>query len=169
MLATLGAPALINLGIPVAAAHLMVLWYGQLSTITPPVCLGSYVAAGIAEASFWKTGMQGVMRAAAILYLPVVFVFQPELILIGDLYSIIFVIITTLFGAFCIVAAFEGYLLGKLWIWARALLISAGVLVIVKPLLLKGIGLAIFVIAISIQLIRRKINLTRYAQPPSNL
>jgi TRAP transporter 4TM/12TM fusion protein len=168
MLATLGAPALINLGIPVAAAHLMVLWYGQLSTITPPVCLGSYVAAGIAEASFWKTGMQGVMRAAAIFYLPVVFVYQPELLLIGEVGSIIFVIVTTFVGAFCVVAAFEGYFLGKLWIWIRGLMFAAAILVILNSLLLKGIGLAVLLVVVAIQLIRKRIDATRDVQPSSS-
>lgn len=156
LLATLGAPALINLGIPVVAAHLLVLWYAQLSTITPPVCLGSYVAAGIAEAPFWETGMQGVIRAAAIFYLPVVFVYQPSLILIGETSDIILTVLAVLIGVFAIVGGAEGYVLRKMNIPSRIVVIAAGLLLFTIPLPLKGIGAAVFLGFVAYQWIRNR-------------
>lgn len=56
VLAVLAGPALENMGVPLIAAHMIVFWLSQDSNITPPVCLGAYVAASIAKADPWKTG-----------------------------------------------------------------------------------------------------------------
>jgi hypothetical protein len=50
VLATLVPASLINLGVPAVAAHLFIFYFAILSAITPPVCTGAYVAAGIARA-----------------------------------------------------------------------------------------------------------------------
>ncbi|MGH4037613.1 MAG: TRAP transporter permease [Sphaerochaeta sp.] len=54
VLATVIAPALVKMGAPVLTAHLFVFYFGCISTITPPVALASYVAAGIAKADLNK-------------------------------------------------------------------------------------------------------------------
>jgi TRAP transporter 4TM/12TM fusion protein len=45
--ASVAAPALVALGIPVLSAHLFVFYYGVFADITPPVALAAYTAAGI--------------------------------------------------------------------------------------------------------------------------
>ena len=50
IVSTLGAPALMELGIPLLTAHLVIFWFAQSATITPPICLTAFVAAQIAEA-----------------------------------------------------------------------------------------------------------------------
>ncbi|MGI9537496.1 MAG: TRAP transporter permease, partial [Desulfocapsaceae bacterium] len=56
ILATVVAPSLVELGVPLLTAHMFVFFYGCVSTITPPVALASYVAAGIADADINKVG-----------------------------------------------------------------------------------------------------------------
>ena len=56
IVATLGAPALMKLGIPTLSAHMFVLYYAILSEITPPVCLSAYAGASIAGANAMQTG-----------------------------------------------------------------------------------------------------------------
>ncbi|MFQ8735635.1 MAG: TRAP transporter permease [Bilophila wadsworthia] len=56
IVATLGAPALMKLGIPTLSAHMFVLYYAILSEITPPVCLSAYAGAPIAGANAMQTG-----------------------------------------------------------------------------------------------------------------
>jgi TRAP transporter 4TM/12TM fusion protein len=56
LLSVLIAPALIELGAPLMAAHLLIIWYTQTSNLTPPVCTVAFAAAAIAEAHPWKTG-----------------------------------------------------------------------------------------------------------------
>ena len=50
ILATVVAPALSEIGVPMLTAHMFVFFFGCVSTITPPVALAAYVAAGIAKA-----------------------------------------------------------------------------------------------------------------------
>jgi TRAP-type uncharacterized transport system fused permease subunit len=59
-LTILTAPALIKLGVPELAAHLYVVYWGLASFLTPPVCLGVYVACSISGADVWKTGWEAV-------------------------------------------------------------------------------------------------------------
>ena len=46
ILATVIAPALIEMGMTPMAAHLFIFYFGVLSFLTPPVAVSSYVAAG---------------------------------------------------------------------------------------------------------------------------
>src|SRR5690606_11041129 len=56
ILATLAAPALQRLGVPAMAAHMFVFYFGIISTITPPVALTAYAAAGVGQADPTKVG-----------------------------------------------------------------------------------------------------------------
>ena len=55
LLATLVAPALIEIGIDPLAAHLFIFYYGMLSMITPPVAIGAFAAASISGSSPMRT------------------------------------------------------------------------------------------------------------------
>jgi TRAP transporter 4TM/12TM fusion protein len=148
ILATLGAPALIQLGVPVMAAHLMVMWYGQASTITPPVCLASYVAAGLAGSSFWKTGMEAVKKAMAIFYLPILFVYQPGLLLNGSLITILATVGSLIIGIFILSTGIERYLIRKCTLLEQILLLASGTVWILGttlPYFIIGAGLFIIV------------------------
>jgi len=48
VLAALGAPALVELGVPLLAAHLFIFYFGAISNVTPPVSLAAFAASGIA-------------------------------------------------------------------------------------------------------------------------
>jgi TRAP transporter 4TM/12TM fusion protein len=75
LIAALGAPALAELGIPLLAAHLIIFWFSQDSTITPPICMTAFVAARIAEAPPMQTGWQAVVMAKPLYIIPFVFAY----------------------------------------------------------------------------------------------
>ncbi|WP_394296416.1 TRAP transporter permease [Natronorubrum tibetense] len=84
LVALLIAPALINdFAIPELAAHYFVLYAAILSGITPPIAIAVVVAAGIAEANFWRTCLESVKLAAPLYVLPFAFVYNPEIIIGG--------------------------------------------------------------------------------------
>ena len=56
VLVVLAGPAFEQLGVPILAAHLIVFWLSQDSNVTPPVCLASFTAAGIAGSPPMATG-----------------------------------------------------------------------------------------------------------------
>lgn len=77
------APALVEFGVPPLAAHLFLFYFGALSMLTPPVAVASFVAAGLAETSFWRTSMVGLKLAAAAYVLPFIWIYNPAVILEG--------------------------------------------------------------------------------------
>jgi TRAP-type uncharacterized transport system fused permease subunit len=77
------APALSELGVHALAAHLFLFYFGALSMLTPPVAVASFVAAGLAEASFWRTSTAALKLAAIAYVIPFVWIYNPALILDG--------------------------------------------------------------------------------------
>ena len=90
VLATLGAPALVQLGAPFLAAHLFIFYYAIVSAITPPVCLSAYVGASIAGANPMKVGYTSVLLAPFLYVLPFLFVYDVGLLMHGNFFEILF-------------------------------------------------------------------------------
>jgi TRAP transporter 4TM/12TM fusion protein len=130
ILATLAAPALIQLGIPVMAAHLLVLWWGQASNVTPPVALAAYMAAGISKERLWPVCNVAVVKAMAIFYLPVLFVYQPGLLLEGGVLNIVLTVGTLALGGLAISAGVEGFFYAPLGTAMRILAVAIGAVLI---------------------------------------
>src|SRR5690625_2017059 len=82
-------PVLIRLGIGQLPANMFVFYFGIMAQITPPVCLASYTAAGIAGADSMKTGVTGFVYALVAFLVPFIFIYQPAILLIGSVKEII--------------------------------------------------------------------------------
>lgn len=76
LIAALGAPALGDLGPSILAAHLIIFWFSQDSTITPPICMTAFVAARIAQAPPMRTGWEAVKLAKALYVVPFMFAYS---------------------------------------------------------------------------------------------
>ncbi len=120
--ATIAAPALVELGQPVIAAHMFCFYFAMFANLTPPVALASFAAAGLSGGSPMKTGWQSVRLALAGFIVPFMFVYNPPLLLENVTFlSGLQVVITACTGVVLIAAAAEGYLLGRLNIPMRVL------------------------------------------------
>lgn len=161
ILATVVAPALAEAGVPLLTAHLFVFFYGCLSTITPPVALASYVAAGIAKADINKVGWTAFFYGITSYVLPFMFVFGPALMLNGTWPEIGLASVTGALGALSVAAFVVGYLRGNLTRWQRALAALAGGLMLHQGLLTDLIGLALLITVIFIK--------TRSASEPTEV
>lgn len=80
---TLLAPGLVDLGVPLIAAHLFVLYFGMVSMITPPVAFAALAASGISGASFSGTAWASMRFGWVIYVVPFAFVYAPGLLLVG--------------------------------------------------------------------------------------
>lgn len=76
IIAALGAGALQEMGLSILAAHLVIFWFAQDSTITPPICMTAFVGARIAEAPPMRTGWECVKIAKALYIIPFMFAFS---------------------------------------------------------------------------------------------
>ena len=101
---------------PLIAVHLFVFYFGLMADVTPPVGLASYAAAGISGGDPLKTGVQGFWYSLRTGILPIVFLFNHELLLIGieNIWHGLLVIFTSLIGILVFTASTQGWMFNKL-------------------------------------------------------
>jgi TRAP transporter 4TM/12TM fusion protein len=152
--ATLAAPALLFFDpVPVLAAHFFVYYFGVMADITPPVCLASYAAAGIARSNPLLTGVHSVRIALGGFLVPYMFVFSPELLLIdATWFTGTKAVITALVGAYCIGTAVVGHIDRKLNVLTRVVLAGAGLLLLYGEIITDAAGFAIFAVTFGYQM-----------------
>ncbi|MBL6957864.1 MAG: TRAP transporter fused permease subunit [Rhodospirillales bacterium] len=144
ILATVVAPALAEVGVPILTAHMFVFFYGCVSTITPPVALASYVAAGIAKADINKVGWTAFFYGITSYILPFMFFFGPGLMLNGEWVDIVPAIISGFVGVYGIAVFVIGYMKKELPLWQRLIMGAAGLLLLHQGLYTDAAGLAIY-------------------------
>ncbi len=111
-LAVVLAPALVGQNLPPLSAHLFILYWAMLSYITPPVALGAYAAASIAQASPLQTGFTAMRLGSVIYIIPFIFVLDPSFILKGTWLSTGQAVLEALVGVWLITGAIQAYLPG---------------------------------------------------------
>lgn len=147
VLSVLVAPAIIKLGVSKLAAHLFILHFGSIATLTPPVALAVFAACGISGGTLWRTGGQAMRLAAAGLVVPFVFVYNNELLLVGEPLTIAVAVITALMGCVVLSVAVMGWLFHDIGIVQRLIYFACGIFLIMpRPMILNGVGLAIAVV-----------------------
>ena len=130
VLASLAAPVLIHLGVPVLAAHLFIFYFGCISTITPPVALSSYAAAGLAEADPTKVGNTAFKFGLVAYIIPFMLVYGPPLMMQGGPLRISLSVVTACLGIIAFTAGLQGFLQRACHFWERILLLLAGFVLI---------------------------------------
>jgi TRAP transporter 4TM/12TM fusion protein len=122
VVASLMATVLVDVGnasgfiFPLIAVHLFVFYFGLMADVTPPVGLASYAAAAISGGDPLKTGLQAFWYSLRTGILPIVFLFNHELLLIGieNIWHALVVIITSLAGILVFTSATQGWFINKL-------------------------------------------------------
>ena len=146
VLAALGAPALVEMGVPMLAAHLFIFYFGCISNVTPPVSLAAYAAAGIAGSPPLKTAWTAMGLASAGFLVPFMFVYAPALILDGSAKEVAVTSLSALVGATALAGVVIGYVRGPLRPWRRVVLLAAAVALVAPEPIWDGIGLGLFLI-----------------------
>lgn len=111
-LAIVLAPALIQGGLDPLASHLFIFYWGMISYITPPVALGAYAAATIANANPMRTGFEAMRLGSIIYFVPFFFILDTAFILKGPWHHIVLTVLFALAGIVLIAGALQGYLIG---------------------------------------------------------
>lgn len=155
ILATVVAPSLADLGVPLLTAHMFVFFYGCVSTITPPVALASYVAAGIAGADINRVGWTAFGYGITAFVLPYMFFFGPALLLDGSYLDIGLSLVSGLVGVYLVACSVVGYFNKDLGSIPRLLTFISGLLLILQGPVSDGIGLMLAALLHSPGLLRR--------------
>lgn len=132
VLAALGAPALVDLGVPLLAAHLFIFYFGVISNVTPPVSLAAYAAAGVAGAPAMQTAVTAAVLALAGFIVPFMFIYGPPLLLVGSIGEIALAAATATVGVIALASATMGYARRPLATWERVLM-GAAALTLIYP------------------------------------
>lgn len=109
ILSVLTAPALIEIGVPPLAAHYFIFFFGCISTITPPVALSAYAAAGIAEADPMKTGVIAFKLGMVGFIIPYLAVYKPGLLLLDTAFNNFIYIALSLLAVVTLTYGVEGW------------------------------------------------------------
>lgn len=157
VLATMAAPALVQLGVPLIAAHLFILYFGVIADVTPPVALAAYAGAGIAGGESFKTGVQALKLASAGFLIPFIFAISPELLLIDvTALQAIGAIVTACVGVIAFASAVQDYFLTKTRIWERVLFLVGALMLINPDTMMDLIGLLIVVVPVTTQILQKR-------------
>ena len=149
ILAVLVAPAIVKMGVSPMAAHMFILYFGALSTITPPVALSTFAAAGIAKAGIWATGIDAMKLASAGFIIPFIWVYNSELLLIGDPFDVTFAIVTAIVGCSILAICLFGWCITRISVIGRLLLLPCAIMLILpKPMWANGLGLVCTVLIV---------------------
>jgi len=165
--AVIAAPALIQLGVADFAAHMFIFYYAVLSEVSPPTALSPFAAAAITGGDPYKTTLQSWKYTMPAFLVPFMFVLDPAgvgLLLMGSFKKlavapwgdIAIVSVTAMAGIAALAAGVQGWLFRKTTGIERWLLIIAGLALVYPKPLLDYIGVALIVVVIALQKLRKE-------------
>ncbi|WMT91006.1 TRAP transporter permease [Pelagibacterium sp. H642] len=133
VVATLIAPVIVDVatlnGVAVAlvAVHLYVFYFGLMADVTPPVGLASFAASAISRADPVRTGVQAFRYEMRTAILPLLFIFNHQLLLIGidNWFQLAMVVLAALLGMLMFVSVTQQIFITRSRIWESAILLVA--------------------------------------------
>ena len=175
--AVIAAPALMQLGVPDYAAHMFIFYYAVLSEVSPPTALSPFAAAAITGGDPYATTLQSWKYTLPAFLVPFVFVMDPlgvGLLLNipkgGSIWDIVYISVTTAAGIFALAATAQGWLLDRMMLAERLLLLAGGLLMVFSTLIAAlwalltpwtlayadAFGIVAILLGVAVQLLRRR-------------
>ena len=138
-------PTLIGLNIQPLQANMFVFYFGIMAQITPPVCVASFTAAGIAGADSMKTGLTGFAYALVAFLVPFIFIYDPSILLVGTPLEIVKGTPILFLGTYLLASGMAGFFLVPLNRIERGILLASAILIIIPETITDIIGIAVAV------------------------
>lgn len=147
LMATLMGALLGQLGVDPLAAHMFIFYFGMMSMVTPPVALAAYATASIAEARPMATSWAAFRFALIGFALPFMFVYQPELLMLGedgkslgwsDWLTVSMSTGSAVLGIIALAIGITGQLKGRVNFLGRGVAVAAAVLILTPHLTIAG-------------------------------
>ena len=151
------APILVQMGVPMIAAHFFVFYFGIVADLTPPVALAAYAGAAIAQANPMKTAFTATKLAIGAFIVPYVFALNPAMLFIDtDAWEVILICITSFAGIFGVSSALQGYFFCNMSWYERIISAAGGLLLIYPGAVTDAVGLGLVAVVLVIQFIKKK-------------
>lgn len=148
MASAVAAPALTILGVKPLDAHMFVFFYAVLSSVTPPVCVGAYTAAGLAGADPNRTAFTGVKLALPGFIVPFIFVMAPEILLtnVSNWLVTVQALVSAVVGVFLLSVGTENYFMVPLRFYERILALGGAIGLLYPGTISDVAGLAVLIL-----------------------
>lgn len=143
LVATLAAPALVNLGVDLLAAHMFVFYSALLSAITPPVALAAFAAAAISGENPMRIAIVSVKFGIVAFVIPYVFVMDIRLLGVGEFSTLIVPVGSAALGVIALACAAQGWLVGTLGRVLRIALFAGAMMLIFPGMMTNIAGLVV--------------------------
>lgn len=149
--ASVVAPGLVQLGIPLLTAHFFVFYFAVVSAITPPVALASYAAAGISGANPMATSVTSFRIGISAFIVPFMFFYNSALLMEGETIEIIRAFITSVIGVYFLSSGMQGWFVERPVVWFNRILLVTAALFLIEgglttDIIGAGIAAAVFFI-----------------------
>lgn len=146
VLSIMAVPALMDFGLGVLTAHMIVFWLSQTSNVTPPIALAAFAGAGIANASPMRSAVQAFKLAQGFFLIPAMMAFSGLIWIEGEPMHFVIGVISTisLFVAFA--GGIEGRLFSPLQYWQRGVLLAMALGVLFMSDIYRLVALAVIVV-----------------------
>ena len=145
---TIAAPALVQMDVPVLAAHMFAFYFGIVADVTPPVALAAYAGAGIAGANTMRCGVIAAKLAIAAFIVPYIFVLAPELLMINaSTLTIAYSALTAIIGMWGVSMAMIGFCQNALNSLQRVLFMAGGICMIIPGHITDLVGVVCLIAA----------------------
>src|SRR5262245_22751514 len=156
------APALTQVGVSPAAAHMFIFYYAVLSEVSPPTALSPFAAAAITGANPFRTMMVTWKYTIPAFLVPFAFTLAPEgmgLLLRAPLITVLWSSLTAAVGVAAMAYGAGGWLRRRANSVERALAIAAGLLLIYPQAIadLLGIGVLAGSVALHLWRVRKSV------------
>lgn len=154
--ASVVAPGLVNLGIPMLTAHFFVFYFAVVSAITPPVALASYAAAGISGSNPMATSVASFKIGISAFVVPFMFFYNSAILMDGTWLEIVRAGGTALIGVFFLSSGIQGWFIGGRTAWfLRFGFVVAALFLIQGGLITDVIGVSVAVAIFFVQKVFR--------------
>ena len=158
------APILVQMGVPMVAAHFFVFYFGIVADLTPPVALAAYAGAAIAQANPMKTAVTSTKLAIGAFIVPYVFALNPAMLFVDtNAWEVILICVTSLVGMCGVAAGLEGYFMRNMRWYERIATIIGGLLLIYPGLVTDVIGFALVGGVLVYEILTKKQNVPKAA------
>ncbi len=141
------APGLVEMGVTAMGAHLFVLYFANMSNITPPVALACYGASSIAQANPVDVSIKAFKLGLVGFLIPFAWVYGPQLIMDGAPLSIAYTSLTALIGVLALGVSLQGVFGMQVLGWPlRLLTASVAILLVVPGVLTDALAVAVLLL-----------------------
>lgn len=132
IVAAIVIPALKSLGFLTLPAHMFAFYFAVIAMITPPVAAAALAAAQLANTGFFRTGFLACRLGIVAFIVPFIFIYAPELLLVGNPLAIIIATISAIVGVIGLSIGIFGWFKEKLTLLTRFVFVIGGIL-LMKP------------------------------------